>query len=242
MKKEKLLTHLTTWILLVSCPIATQAAPEQKPITRAEIVDREGRQILNRDVSHIISRAKYWTKLGLGTSIALGGCMSYLQGLGCANLLYEVIPLECGLGCVVGICTGFVVDWIEDGQCRSGMKRICHGQIMEREIEAREISLPPGPVEQRMVDEVQGDSCPICLNEFSESDQNGQRQWVVVTRCNHKFCKSCFEQLLNNDDLRPMGESQNSETRCPFCRADLLQSREIGVFEVAPMNANRQDL
>jgi len=43
------------------------------------------------------------------------------------------------------------------------------------------------------------DTCPICLEEGIDN--------MIITNCNHKYCETCIEELLNNNKVE-----------CPLCR------------------------
>lgn len=49
--------------------------------------------------------------------------------------------------------------------------------------------------------------CPLCISEFTDP---------VYTKCNHKFCKECIEDYIDNGG-----------TTCPVCRQDLISAKSL---------------
>jgi hypothetical protein len=60
-----------------------------------------------------------------------------------------------------------------------------------------------------VVEEVEvGEECPICLDEFDDSDEENKS---FVTDCGHKFHGKCLERWLRERDT------------CPSCRKVLVE-------------------
>jgi hypothetical protein len=61
------------------------------------------------------------------------------------------------------------------------------------------------------------ENCPICFEEIND---------LLITSCQHKFCKNCIEEWLK------------IKCDCPLCRTKLISSNRIIPHNVNSLNLN----
>lgn len=67
------------------------------------------------------------------------------------------------------------------------------------------------------IDNNSQEPCSICLEQINDTSNGNVLQ---RTTCNHKFCKNCMRQYIEN-------WSQYNDLKCPICRRKLLLATRV---------------
>jgi DNA-directed RNA polymerase subunit RPC12/RpoP len=59
------------------------------------------------------------------------------------------------------------------------------------------------------------DKCSICLDAFTEDNEDGSVRLVTQLRCRHTFCVLCLRQYSTDRNFK------RQQLRCPYCKTEV---------------------